>query len=61
MNKRGIPAHYALCDYQATQQGALSRHKKSVHQGFKYPCTICGYEASWNCKLYEHMQTKHKG
>ena len=45
----------------SNNKGHLTRHKKSVHQGFKYPCTICGYKASRSSSLNEHIQSKHKG
>ena len=34
-----------LCDYRGTVSH-LERHKKSVHEGVKYPCTVCGLKLS---------------
>ena len=49
-----------MCVYPATTQNNLRTHKKSVHQGFKYPCTVCGHKASTNSDQW-HIQSKHKG
>ena len=56
---------YILISYGQTDLHwyLLSRYCdwKSVHQGFKYPCTIYGYSASAQSHLNIHIQTKHKG
>ena len=41
--------------------GSLILHKKSVHEGVKYPCTICGYEATTNSSLARHIRSQHIG
>ena len=33
------------CDYQATTQRFLKTHKQSKHEGVKYSCTQCEYQA----------------
>ena len=56
MNKGNFPAHYVIIKQQLSH---LTTHKKSVHQGFKYPFTICGFKASFNSDLNKHIR-KHK-
>ena len=41
-------------------QGSLSQHKKSVHQGVKYPCTICAHKASSQGNLSKHIKAQHE-
>ena len=35
------------CDYKAAQQGSLTHHIQSVHEGVKYNCYQCDYRANY--------------
>ena len=39
----------------------LNIHKKSVHEGLKYLCKICGHKATQQANLLQHIKSKHKG
>ena len=58
MGQRNI--HVFLCDYQTTAPRNLTTHKKSIHDGIKYTCTICGFQATRPSHLSTHISTKHK-
>ena len=47
------------CNYQATEQSSLRKHKKSVHDGVKYSCDKCNYQTGWKQKFKEHKDRKH--
>ena len=42
-------------------KGSLTQHKKSVHEGVKYPCNLCDYEATEQRSLTRHKQSGHEG
>ena len=39
----------------------LNRHIKSVHEGIKYPCNLCDYEANQQISLRSHVKSIHEG
>ena len=46
----------------ATKQlESLKEHKKSVHEGVKYQCKHCSYEATIIGHLKEHIRKVHEG
>ena len=49
------------CEYAATSQGSLNRHKQSIHYGIRYPCDQCEYAATENGALKKHKQSIHEG
>ena len=49
------------CDYQATQQGNLTTHIQSKHEGVKYACNQCDFQASMQSALAIHIQSNHEG
>lgn len=49
------------CDYQATQQSSLKRHKLAKHEGVRYNCNLCQYTASQQSILKQHKMTEHEG
>ena len=58
---QGLRYPCTICDYQATQQGDLTKHKRSIHQGLKYPCTVCEYQATQQGDLIKHKKSSHQG
>ena len=61
-HNRGVHAHIRSvhqCDYQATQQGSLTIHIQSLHEGVKYACNQCEYQATQHGHLTRHIQSKH--
>ena len=36
-------------------------HEQSKHEGEKYPCDLCDYQATDRGNLTRHKQSKHEG
>ena len=49
------------CDYQATTQGTLTRHKQSVHDGVTHTCGDCKETFTQKSTLHQHQQAIHEG
>merc|ERR1719397_719700 len=47
------------CEATFNQSGHLGRHKKSKHEGVKYPCGQCDYQATQQGSLSVHFRRKH--
>ena len=47
------------CDYKATYACNLTSHKRTVHQGLYYSCTLCPYKSSRKDRLNKHIANKH--
>ena len=39
--------------------GDLRRHKKTTHEGFRYPCHYCDFSASQTQTLKNHISKHH--
>ena len=39
----------------------LSSHHKIVHQGRKYSCELCGFQATYQSSVTSHHQSVHQG
>lgn len=48
------------CDYKATRQWNLKKHKLSVHEGVKYSCDECDYKATDQSQVKKHKRSKHE-
>ena len=49
------------CDKTFARDGHAIRHKKSTHDGIKFDCSFCGYQANRPEVLKSHIQAKHEG
>ena len=49
------------CDFQSVSKRYLIQHKKSVHEGVKFPCDQCEYKATEKGNLLRHLKSKHEG
>ena len=47
------------CNKQFANQGNLTKHIKSVHEGVKYACNQCDQQFSQQSKAITHIQNKH--
>ena len=47
------------CDYKATYACNLTSHKRTVHQGLYYSCSLCAYKSSRKDRLNKHYLSKH--
>jgi len=47
------------CEYKATRQWNLKKHKLSVHEGIKYSCDECDYKATDQSQVKKHKKVKH--
>ena len=51
-----------VCNIAATKQlQSLKERKKSMHEGVKYQCKYCSYEATMIGLLKEHKRKVHEG
>ena len=59
----GVDSRYDCdqCNKTYSRSGALSAHKKQVHQGVKFVCDQCDYHATQKNTLTVHIQSKHQG
>ena len=39
----------------------MKKHVAAVHEGIRYPCTCCDYQAARLPDLKQHMNVQHKG
>ena len=46
---------------QSTSKGDLAQQKRAVHEGVKYPCGQCDYQASSTGNLARHKRAVHEG
>jgi hypothetical protein len=49
------------CEYQATEQGSLNRHRQTNHEVVKYLCNQCEYQASAHYILNRHRKSNQEG
>jgi len=47
------------CSKVYGSQLALSLHTKAEHEGVRYPCTVCPYQAKRKAHLKLHMEKRH--
>ena len=48
-------------DNMVAQKKTLARHKLLIHDGVKFCCSRCNYQATSNGSLAEHKMAAHKG
>ena len=46
--------------YQATAKRSLGLHRRSIHDGIKYPCGQCDYQATTKSSLRQHRKSVHE-
>ena len=44
-----------------SKKGPTMIHYKSKHEGVRYPCNQCDYQASYRSHLQNHIQSAHEG
>ena len=49
------------CKYKTTTKEYLRIHRRSIHDGIKYPCDKCDYKATQSSSLWQHNKTVHEG
>ena len=47
------------CTYTTKERGNWVRHRKIVHEGIKFDCSLCNHKASTTSHLKTHMLNKH--
>ena len=55
----GIKFQCPDCDYEATAEGHMATHPKSVHLGIKFQCPDCDYEATMRSSLATNQKSVH--
>ena len=55
----GIKFQCPDCDYEATAEGHMATHQKSVHLGIKFQCPDCDYEATMRSSLATNQKSVH--
>ena len=48
------------CEYEGSTT-SLKRHKRSKHEGIRYPCDLCNHLATTPFNLKLHKDSKHEG
>ena len=48
------------CGKEFTSYLRRQRHKRSVHDGVRYPCNFCDHKATFRQNLWRHVKTMHK-
>ena len=48
------------CDHKSNDPSNARRHKRIMHEGFRYPCKMCNYKGSTSTSLKLHMNSYHK-
>ena len=48
-----------MCEYAATSAHNLKLHKKSMHEGLRYPCDVCEFASTRISDLKRHKLKKH--
>ena len=58
----GFPEHCAMCNYEASLKGNLTKHIDAVHDGKKpFSCDICGMSFKQKQGLERHIPLVHEG
>ena len=57
LKQKGHPC--IKCDKQFLRSGHLLRHIRGVHEGVKFPCNMCKYEATQLENLKRHKKLHH--
>ena len=47
------------CEKVFKQRASMHQHYRSIHQGIRYPCDICGLQVTTKYKLIAHNKSKH--
>ena len=47
------------CDFKAVYPSLVEIHKKGVHEGFRWPCSVCGNQFKSPMVLKKHTNEKH--
>ena len=47
------------CTYVSLSQTSLKLHVQTVHEGIRYPCDSCNYEATQKQNLERHKRNAH--
>ena len=47
------------CNLTFSQRSSMNQHKRNIHEGKKYPCHHCDYQATQNGTLLRHIRAKH--
>ena len=47
------------CTYVSLSQNSLKNHVETVHDGIRYPCDHCNYEATQKQNLERHKRNAH--
>ena len=49
------------CDAQFLSNQDLGKHKLTIHDGVRYKCDQCSYEAKLDNSITDHKRSKHDG
>ena len=47
------------CQLTFTARSSMNQHKRNIHEGKKYPCHHCDYQATQNGTLLRHIRARH--
>ena len=47
------------CHLTFSTRGIMNQHTRNIHEGLKYPCNYCDYQAPQSGTLTRHIKAKH--
>ena len=50
-----------MCDYVASQKSNINAHKRTKHEGVRYPCNQCDFISKQRGDLKRHKDSVHGG
>ena len=50
-----------VCGKEFSKKSNMLKHRRSTHEGVKFPCPHCDYQATEKGSLQRHVQSKHEG
>ena len=59
MKEEGERIQCDECHQTFKCRGSKNQHKRSIHEGRKYPCNHCDYQAPQSGTLTRHIRSKH--
>ena len=57
----GSKTTFFQCEHESTTTGGLKVYRQIVHEGIRYCCDLCPFEATIRRRFEKHLTFKHEG